>query len=66
MRVLVEGKNGDKIEGTIALKDESFVMLKIRGNMIRVFHWEHINDVKRVFKGEKQSINLDVFRKTRE
>lgn len=66
MRVQVEGKNGDKIEGVIALKDESFVMLRIRGNMVRIFHWEHINDVKRVSKGDRQSINLDVFRKTRE
>jgi hypothetical protein len=66
MRVLIEAKSGEKNEGTIALKDESFVMIKVRKNMIRVFHWDHIKDVKRVSRGEYQPVNIEVFRKTRE
>lgn len=66
MRAFIVTKSGDSVEGTILLKDESFIMVKVKKNKVRVFHWEHILDVKRVVKGEYQSVNLDFFKKIRE
>lgn len=64
MRLQVETKEGDKIEGVLELKDESFIMLKISKNIVRVFPWNTINTVKR--RGENNNINLESFRKARE
>ena len=64
MRILVETTEGDKFEGILALKDESFLMVKITKGMVRVMQWCHIKSVKR--KGDQKCINLDVFRKVRE
>jgi hypothetical protein len=66
MRVLVELKDGSQLEGVIGLKDESFLMIKLKRAAVRVFHWEHIYDVKYATKKEYISMNMDVFRKARE
>jgi hypothetical protein len=66
MRIVIECKDNSTIEGVLALKDESFVMIKMKRNTVGVYHWNHIKDVKRVFKGERQPINLEIFKKIRE
>ena len=66
MRIQIELKGGDIMEGTVVLKDESFIMIKKGKNRIQVIHWECIKDVKRIFKGEKQSINIGIFKRIRE
>jgi hypothetical protein len=65
MRVQIETNNNEKLEGVVALKDESFLMVKLK-QKVRILHWDHILNVKRVTKNDKQPINLDVFRKSRE
>lgn len=66
MRVTITGRDGLRTEGTVALKDESFVMVKVRNGVVRVFHWDNIKDLKKVVRGVGRSINIEVFRKIRE
>jgi hypothetical protein len=66
MKIEVKALDGETIEGVLALKDESIVIVKKRDNIVRVFHWNIIESVKRVYKGMKQDMNLDIFKKVRE
>lgn len=64
MRIYVETDEGD-FEGVLALKDESFLMVKV-DTKVKVIHWDNVCDVKRIIRGERISLDLDVFKKTRE
>lgn len=58
--------DGSKLTGTLMHKDESFVMLKIREQVVRILHWETICDIFRVEKRGLVKVNLAIFKKSRE
>ena len=65
MRLIVKDKE-ESTEGILVRKDSSFLAIRLPNANVRVWHWSHIENVKRIYKGKEFEVNLEAMRKGRE
>lgn len=66
MKLELELTNGTSDIGNFEHKDDSFVMIRKGEKRIRIYHWTHIKGVFRLEKRGRISVNLKIFKRSKE
>ncbi len=65
MRIEITLKDKDKepIEGIVALKNESILILKVDKEHVRAFYWSDLARIHRINKGDRVRISINNFKR---